>query len=48
MVRIRANTEAKLRTIPGIADGKVGKYGPLMLAVLQAAFPETGEKEEPA
>jgi superfamily II DNA helicase RecQ len=48
MVRTRVNTEAGLRAIPGIADGKIGKYGAAMLVVLRAAFPDTGEGEKPA
>jgi len=39
MVKTRANTAVMLRAIPGIAEGKLGKYGDRFLGVLRQAFP---------
>lgn len=45
MVRQRITTKAALEKLPGVSDGRVGKYGDKMLESLQEAFAQHEAKQ---
>ncbi|MEO0444438.1 MAG: HRDC domain-containing protein [Verrucomicrobiota bacterium] len=46
MVRERIREVAQIRKIPGVAEGRVTKYGEAMVQVLREAFAQEGKEEE--